>query len=87
MIFKNEIPTSKKTQRVSITEIRSFMVFKEIVAAYSQNRKKLTNTIKAQCKNIYVAGTYSYHCALKQRFLIFWLLRTPTESLLEAVDP
>jgi hypothetical protein len=44
MVFKNTVRASKKTQYVTITKISWLILFKEIIAAYSENRKKSINT-------------------------------------------
>jgi hypothetical protein len=43
------------------------MVFKELIAVYSENRTKPKYTLcgqNAEFVNVNVGGTYSYHCAL-----------------------
>jgi hypothetical protein len=40
MVFKNSVPTSKKTQHVSSENANWLMLFKEIAAVYSENHKK-----------------------------------------------
>jgi hypothetical protein len=42
------------------------MLFKEIIAVYSENPKKPTNIKMKELRNVKVAGTYSYHSALKR---------------------
>jgi hypothetical protein len=42
--FKNSIRISEETQRFSITGVSRLMQFKEIIAVYSENRTKHTNT-------------------------------------------
>jgi hypothetical protein len=44
VIFKNSVRTSKKTQLFTITKISSLMLFKEIIAAYSEKHMKLIST-------------------------------------------
>jgi hypothetical protein len=44
LMYKNLIPISNKTQRVSITEIHFLMLFREIITVYSEEhteQKKL----------------------------------------------
>jgi hypothetical protein len=41
MLFKNSVRTSKKTPYFTITKINWLMLFKEIIAVYSENH---TNT-------------------------------------------
>jgi hypothetical protein len=47
-MFKNPVPTSKKTQRLSIARIDWLMLFREIIAVYSENHIKTTNTLCGQ---------------------------------------
>jgi hypothetical protein len=68
MLFKHPANAAKKTQHFSIIKINWSILFKEIIAACSENRKKPINIlceknagllmIKADC-------TYSYHWAFK----------------------
>jgi hypothetical protein len=44
MLFKNSVRTSKRTQHFTLTKISWLMLFKEIIAVYSENHAKLTNT-------------------------------------------
>jgi hypothetical protein len=44
MLFKNSVRTSKRTPHLAITKINCLMLFKEIIAAYSENHKKTINT-------------------------------------------
>jgi hypothetical protein len=41
IIFKDSVFTAKKTQLVSITKITWLILFKEIIAVYSENHAKL----------------------------------------------
>jgi hypothetical protein len=43
MLFKNPVRTSKRTPHFTITKINWLMLFKEIIAAYSDNHIKPTN--------------------------------------------
>jgi hypothetical protein len=45
MLFKNPVRTSKKTQHFTITKINWLMLFKEIIAVYSENNTKPINTL------------------------------------------
>jgi hypothetical protein len=68
LIFKNSVPTSKKTQRVSIIKINWLMLFREIIAVYSENHMESINTLceqNVELLNVKAGGRYSYHCALK----------------------
>jgi hypothetical protein len=44
MLFKNSVRTSKRTPHVTITEINWLTLFKEIIAVYSENHTKPTDT-------------------------------------------
>jgi hypothetical protein len=44
MIFKNSVRTAKKTQVFTITKTNLLMLFKEIIAVYSENHTKHINT-------------------------------------------
>jgi hypothetical protein len=69
-IFKNSDSTSKKTQRVSIRKSNWLMLFKEIIAVYSENQRKPINALCRQNAVLRVLiaksdGTYNYHSVLK----------------------
>jgi hypothetical protein len=66
--IKNSGRTSKKTQHVSITKINYLMLFKEIIAVYSENHMKPINTLCGQNAELLIVkecGTYSYYEASK----------------------
>jgi hypothetical protein len=44
MLFKNSVRTSKRTPHFTITKIKWLMLFKEIIAVYSENLAKPINT-------------------------------------------
>jgi hypothetical protein len=44
MLVKNPVRTSKRTPRFTITKINLLMLFKEIIAVYSENHTKPLNT-------------------------------------------
>jgi hypothetical protein len=44
MLFKNPVRTSKRTPNSTITKIIWLMLFKEIIAVYSENYAKPINT-------------------------------------------
>jgi len=44
MLFKNSVRTSKRTPYFTITKINWLMLFKEIIAVYSENHNKPINT-------------------------------------------
>jgi hypothetical protein len=79
-IFTNSVPTSKKTQRVSITKINRLMLFREKIAVYSQNHTKYA----ALCGKVQellivrAGGTYSYHLVLRDKRSQFYLVPTDT---------
>jgi hypothetical protein len=64
LIFENSVRTAKKTPHFTITKINWLTLFKEIIAVYSENYKKLTNVIcekNAELLIVNAGGTYSYH--------------------------
>jgi hypothetical protein len=44
IIFKNSFPTAKKTKHFTITKTSSLVLFKEIIAVYSENYTNPINT-------------------------------------------
>jgi len=44
MLFKNSVRTSKRTPHFTITKNNSLMLFKEVIAVYSENHAKPINT-------------------------------------------
>jgi hypothetical protein len=44
MLFKNSVHTSKRTPNLTIAKINWLMLFKEIIAVYSENHAKPINT-------------------------------------------
>jgi hypothetical protein len=44
MLFKNSVRTSKGTPHFTITPMNFLTLFKEIIAVYSENHAKPTNT-------------------------------------------
>jgi hypothetical protein len=55
-------------KRGSITEITWLLLFKEIIAVYSEMHTKSTNAFCGQNAKVFIliaGGTYSYHWALK----------------------
>jgi hypothetical protein len=63
ILFKYSVRTAKKTQHFTITKINWLMVFKEIIAVYSENHTKPINTICVQNAMLLVAkagGNFSY---------------------------
>jgi hypothetical protein len=47
IILKNSVRTAKKATHFTITKINWLALFKEIIAVYSENYKKHTNTTAA----------------------------------------
>jgi hypothetical protein len=75
MLFKNSVRTSKRTQHFTITKINWLMLFKKIIALYSEKHNKPINT-KYGVLIIEAGGTYSYrsainHCSVNGLFLIW----------------
>jgi hypothetical protein len=62
MLFKYSVRTSKRTPHFTITEINWLMLFKEIIAVYSENHAKPINT---KCSTVRADGSYSYRSALR----------------------
>jgi hypothetical protein len=58
MLFKNSVRTSKRTPYFTVTKINWLMLFKEIIAVYSENKKQIQNAAVLIVK---VGGTYRYH--------------------------
>jgi hypothetical protein len=62
MLFKNSVRTSKRTPHFSITNINWLMLFKEIIAVYTDNHTKGINRPKnATLQILKIAGTHTYH--------------------------
>jgi hypothetical protein len=47
-VFKNSVRSAKKTPLFTITKIRWVMLFKEIMAVYSENQTKPVDTLCEQ---------------------------------------
>jgi hypothetical protein len=60
---KNSVRTSKRTQRVTITNINLLTMFKEIMAVYIEIHAEPYKNSELQI--VKAAGTYCYHSALK----------------------
>jgi hypothetical protein len=68
IIFEHLARTAKKTPYFTITKINWLMLFKEIIAVYSENHMKPINALCVQNAELFIVevdGTYSYHWALK----------------------
>jgi hypothetical protein len=59
--------TSQRTYWFYIIKTCDLMLFREIIAVYSENRRRHVNTLcgKIQIFNVKVSSTSSYHCASK----------------------
>jgi hypothetical protein len=64
MLFKNSVRTSKSTPNLTSTKISWLMLFKEIIAVYSENNAK-PNIQNAALLTVKANGSYSYRSALK----------------------
>jgi hypothetical protein len=67
-MFKHSVPPPKKTQCPSITKLNRLMLFREIIAIYSELSYKTKNTLCEQNAEIVIVkagGTYHSHWALK----------------------
>jgi hypothetical protein len=64
IVFKNSVRTAKKTLHFTITKINWLTLFKEIIAVYSENRRKHEYKMK-ELVTVEGGGTYSYHWASK----------------------
>jgi hypothetical protein len=64
ILLKNSVPTSKRTPNFTITKINWLMLFKEIIAVYSENHIKPINA-KFSINDCQNRGLYSYRLALK----------------------
>jgi hypothetical protein len=64
MIFKNSVRTAKKTQLLTITKINCLILFREMIAVYSENHTKHINTNEV-LMIVEAGGTYIYQWALK----------------------
>jgi hypothetical protein len=58
LLFHNLVRTAKKTQRFTITKINLLMVFKEIIAVYTENHTKHKKCRLTDCQ---AGGTDIYH--------------------------
>jgi hypothetical protein len=63
MLFKNSVHTSKRTPHFTSTKINWVMLFKEVIAVYSENHAKPINT--NALLTVKAGGSYSYHSAVK----------------------
>jgi hypothetical protein len=62
-VIKNSVRTSKRTPHFTITKINWLMLFKEIIAVYSEKHTRHMN-IKYSV-TVTGGGTYNYHSALR----------------------
>jgi hypothetical protein len=64
ILFKNSVRTSERTPHITVTKINWLMLFKEIIAVYSEKHTKPINT-KCSITDCQSGGSYSYRSALK----------------------
>jgi hypothetical protein len=67
IINKISVRIAKKIQHFCITETNWLILFKEIIAVYSENHTKPRNTLCGQNVELLIVkadGEYSYHWAL-----------------------
>jgi hypothetical protein len=69
MASKHAVPTSKETQRISITKINWLMRFGEKITVYSENHIKLINTSVGKIQLLLKRVIYVHikHCTLKRK--------------------
>jgi hypothetical protein len=48
IIYEDSVRTAKKTQHFTVTKINRLTLFEEIIAVYSENHTKHTNTFRGQ---------------------------------------
>jgi hypothetical protein len=53
-VFKHSVFTSKKTKPITITKISWLMLFKEIIAVYSENHMEPINTLCGQIAELLI---------------------------------
>jgi hypothetical protein len=59
-LCKHPVPTAKKTEHVSVTKIIWFLLFRKIIAVYSENQTKPINALcgqNAELLNVKAGGT------------------------------
>jgi hypothetical protein len=62
MLFKNAVHTAKKTQHFTITKTKWLMLFRKMIAVYSESHTKPINTLyekNAELLIVTAGGTYS----------------------------
>jgi hypothetical protein len=67
-MFEHSFRTTKKTQSVVVTRISWLMLFKEIIAVYSESHVKSINTFRGRNAELLIVkadSKYSYHKVLK----------------------
>jgi hypothetical protein len=67
LTFKSSVLTSKKTQPMYITRINWLMLFREIIAVFSENHMIPINTLCGQTAELLIvkAGGIVHHWALE----------------------
>jgi hypothetical protein len=66
-MFGNSARTAKKKQHFTITKISWLLLFKEIIAVYSENRRKPIRTLCGQNSELLIGnggGTFNYYWVL-----------------------
>jgi hypothetical protein len=64
ILFNNQVRTARKTPYFTVTKINRLTLFKEIIAVYSENRTKPTNTLCGQTAELMAVtahGAYICH--------------------------
>jgi hypothetical protein len=65
MLFKNSVRASEKTPHFTITNINWLMLFKGIIAVYSENHATPIYTHNAALLTVKADGSYRYRSALE----------------------
>jgi hypothetical protein len=68
IIFKSVLPTSQKTYCLSVTKTSWILLFREIIAEYTENCTDLTNIMCGENREVLTAkanSKYGYYYALK----------------------
>jgi hypothetical protein len=68
MLFKNSVRTSKRTPHFAITKINWLTLFKEIIAVYSENHTKYSDTMLTQPGHIITTRLQAVNTAPTQLF-------------------
>jgi hypothetical protein len=74
MKYKASVPTSQRTPSVYITNTSQLMLYREIIAVFSEIHTKHINTMCGQNEetlNVTADGTNSYHWAHTRPYFTF----------------